>query len=412
MSVGDIHNRNGRIEKTVKSIKESEYISDYNKEQLLSFRDFLYSQDLSKDRIARYLYSWYQLLEHIEWELDDPTKDRMIELVGKVNQNKVRDRELSPYTKMEYKKAIRKFYVDYLESKRNGDFDGEKLCDFFSLTVNTDHTDPDRLPTPSTVRELFKHSNRIRDKAFITTLWSSAGRIGEVLGLQWKDVKFDSGIAKVRFRDTKTGGSRTVPLRAGYLYLQQLQEQDPRSSEPEAFLFRGVRTDKQLSHSGASNIIKRARENTDIPSRIKTNPHAFRKGRATYLAKKGMNQAQLCSFGGWAQGSSHVAKYIRMAESDVENSIKKISGMQDHEKEIEEDIDPVKCHKCGELNKFEAETCRSCGEALKTSDLYGKVQVEKRASDFKDELIKSNTDFEPKELDQKAKEFVKEELEL
>jgi site-specific recombinase XerD len=312
---------------------------------------------------------------------------------------------------MEYKKAVRKLYTDYLESKKE-DFNGEKLCDFFSLTVNVSHTDPDRLPTPDIVRALVESATKSRDKALIMTLWSSAGRIGEILGLQWKDVKFDSSIAKVRFRETKTGGSRTVPLRAGFVYLKELKEKDSRSNEQDAFVFRSFYQDTQLSHTGACKVIKRAREKTDIPDRIKTNPHAFRKGRATYLAARGMNQAQLCEFGGWAQGSSHVAKYIRMAESDVENSIKKIAGLRDSDKELEEDLNPIKCHDCNALNKFEAINCNQCGEAISMEEQFIESQIEEKTDQFMEEVIRSQTEFKPKEINEKAKEFVNEEFNL
>ncbi len=407
MSIGDIHNRDGRIKKTVQKLENSTEYSKHNKEVILDFKDFLFSQNLSKDRIARYLYSWHQLLQHVDYKLDEVEKDDLIELVGKINQDKIKDRELSEYTKMEYKKAVRKMYTDYLESK-NPEFDGETLCDFFSLTVNTSHTDPDRLPTPEVVSMLVQNASRIRDKALIMTLWSSAGRIGEVLGLQWKDVKFSNDITKIRFRDTKTGGSRTVPLRAGYLYLKDLQDSDQRSDESDAFVFRNLTNDKQMSHKAACGILKRARSDTNIGARVKTNPHAFRKGRATFLAAQGMNQAQLCEFGGWAQGSSHVAKYIRMAESDVEEGIRQIAGIQEADEKFRKDLNPVQCYDCNELNKFEAENCTSCGAVLTTSEMFEQKQIEEATDELVFEIAKSETGFTEDEIEKKAQELVEE----
>lgn len=66
--------------------------------------------------------------------------------------------------------------------------------------------------------------------------------------------------------------------------------------------------------------------------------HAFRKGRATYLVAQGMNQAQLCKFGGWLQGSKHVSKYIRLAEADVENGLKQTYDMETKESDSERDL--------------------------------------------------------------------------
>lgn len=419
MTNGDIHNRKNKINNTIKSLKTDVDASDHNRELVIDFKDYLQAQDLSIDRISRYLYTWKQLLPHINWKLDEPEKDDLITLIGKINQDQVKE-GISDHTKMEYKKAVRKFYTDFLESKKSG-LDGEELCDFFTLTVNTKDPDPETLPTPRTVEKLIDHAKNIRDKAFLMTLWSSGGRIGEILGLQWRDITFKNQkgeeLAKIKFRDTKTGDDRSVPLRAGYLYLKQLQDCDLRGDEPDAFIFRSTTNDTQLSHNAATSIINRARERAekqgkDIPNRLKTNPHAFRKGRATYLAAQGMNQAQLCRYFGWVQGSKHVAKYVRLSKADVEKGIKKIYGIKNTDQEEEQDLEPVHCHNCQELNRFEADHCKKCGETLESSELFTEVQVEQHAEKFQEELIKSNTEYDPETINEKAKEFVEKELNL
>lgn len=151
--------------------------------------------------------------------------------------------------------------------------------------------------------------------------------------------------------------------------------------------------------------MRRIRKKTDIPDRIKTNPHAFRKGRATYLAAQGMNQAQLCEFGGWVQGSGEVAVYIRMAESDVEQGIREISGIQKREDDTEEDLDPVKCQECKKLNKFEAENCRDCGATLKTSDLFTEVQIEEMKDELKTKMIEEDIGKSEEEIIEGLEKF-------
>ncbi|MFB6100493.1 MAG: tyrosine-type recombinase/integrase, partial [Candidatus Nanohalobium sp.] len=236
-------------------IEESSRIQDYNKEVIKEFKRFLDAQDLSIDRISRYLYTWKRFTEHISWKIDEASKDNMIDLVADINKDRIRDRELSDHTKMEYKKALKKMYGDFLESKRE-DIDGESLTDFFSTTVPRKRTDPDRLPRPEHIKSMIKQADKIRDKAFMITLWSSGGRIGEVLGLQWKDVKFKDSLTSVKFRKTKTGGSRTVPLRAGVVYLQELQTSDEKSNDPDAYIFRS-RYGDQMSYNAAYSIIDR-----------------------------------------------------------------------------------------------------------------------------------------------------------
>lgn len=408
MSDGDIHNSARLVKQNAERIQNltEEKISDRNKELLLEFKDYLYSQDLSNSRIARYLYTWYRLAPFIDFDLDNPEKKDLVSLVGKINQSEIKDSEMAEETKKEYKKAVKKFFKDFIDTKVD-EIDGEDLTSFFTLTVKSKYTDPDHLPTPDTVKKLVKRADRIRDKAFLMTLWSTAGRTSEILGLKWKDVKVGDDIATVTFRDTKTGGDRTVPMIAGYLYLRDLKEYDHRGNEPEAFVFRGLRSDEQLSYQGASQIIKRTREKADIAPETKTNPHAFRKGRATYLAAQGMNQAQLCEFGGWVQGSKEVAVYIRMAEKDVEQGIRKIAGFEDNgDSEPEEDLNPVRCHICKKLNKFEADNCKNCGETLETSVLFDEVQIQKTKDKLKTKMIEEDIGMDDEDIRSAARELL------
>lgn len=413
MTDGDIHNRDGKIQNTIERIQNLENISERNKEVLIAFKEYLFSQNLSKDRISRYLYSWLRMVQHVEFTLDKPEKDDIVKLVGKINRSKISDKdEIADSTKAEYRKCVRKFYKDFLGNQRE-DIEGKELTSFFTVTASAPSVDPDEIPTPRHVRKLVKNVDRTRDKAFIMTVWSSGGRIGEILGLRWKDVTFTEQIAKIRFRQTKTGGSRTVPLTAGYLYLKELQEKDEKSNDREAYVFRSLTSKSQLSHNGACNIIKRANKKKNssiIPRKIRINPHAFRKGRATYLASKGMNQAQICEYFGWVQGSDKASRYIRMAQSDVESGIKKVAGYEIEETEEERDLHPVKCPSCGELNKFEAETCIECGDVLSTSELFSRVKVEEATKKLRKRVITEKTGLEDEKINEHAKQIVAEDL--
>lgn len=422
MTNGDPHNLEKYHKKAFSNLKNSEDISEHNKNLLVQFHNYLLSQDLSDSRITRHLQCLKTLAEFIDHDIESMSKTQMRELVAAINQDRIKDQDLADSTKAEYRKSLIKFYSDFLQSMKSEidaldpDFDGNELTDFFTSTTRLKRPDPDKLPTPDTVRQLMANVEKKRDKAFLIALWSTGGRIGEILGLQWGDIKFrnqkEKEIAKVVFRDTKTGEDRKVPLRSGYVYLKELEEKDPESNNPDAWVFKSSRTGDQLEYRAAYKIIKRARERADIPNYIKTNPHAFRKGRATFLAAQGMNQATLCEYMGWVQGSDQAAVYISLAESDKEDTIMELSGVKTETESRRKGLLPVNCHECRELNKFEAETCSNCGETLSSSDLFQQAQIEEKTKDFKDELIRSDTEFKPEEINEKAKQFVKDEFNL
>jgi integrase len=418
MPNGDPHHMENRLETATSKIHNSEEISNKDKELLQQFQEHLNTQDLSTSRITRHLQCLKILAEYSEEPLLIDNRKQVNRLVAGINKNKIKDKELSDSTKAEYRKSLIKYVTDFLESmkfdidKLDEEMNGDELMKNITSTVPSKRPDPDRLPTPNTVRKLVKNTSNTRDKAFIMSLWSTGGRIGELLGLKWKDLKFKQRngerIAQVKFRDTKTNDSRKVPLRAGVVTLEKWKDESFESSNPESYIFHNFDNGNQLTYNSAYKIIKRSRKKSEIEENIKTNPHSFRKARATFLASQGMNQANLCDYMGWVQGSDQAAVYIGLAESDKENSIMELAGLEVPEDQQQRDLLPVRCHVCGELNSFERENCKSCSEILTTSEMFEQVKIEEATDELVYNVAMNEGGFSEDELREKAEELVKE----
>lgn len=415
MSDGDPHNRKERIQSTLQTVKTSEKISEHNKELFLDFKKYLEGEGLSQDRISRYLYSLKKVVEEVDWKLSEPDKDRLIELVGDINQSKYWSKEISESTKAEYKKLVRKLYKDYLNAKKT-QIDGEQLTDFFTVTVKKNYADPDELPKPRHIASIVKHCERTRDSAFCMLLWSSSGRIGAILGLRWKDIRFHEDIATVKFRDTKTGDNRKVPVASAFPYLKHHKENSIISDNPEAFVFRKINStnpEGQLSYNGAKGIIERAVERAEIPDYIRTNPHAFRKGRISDLARKGFSEAQVSKVSGHIIGSDEIRVYCRLASEDITSSIREEAGLEVEEDEVEKDpLRPKKCanKSCNYLNKWENEHCTNCGKVLETGELFKEVKTKEAEEEIRKNIVKKETNWDSEEVSEKAEELVERTL--
>ena len=428
MTQGDIHNRQNTLQRLKEQIKTSPDISDRDKKLLIhgnsnfpSFLTFMQNKDHSISRIIRYLRTTKKVAEYTSWNFEEVSKTKLTELIGDLNTDRITKNNDEPYadsTKREIKKGIRKLYTDYFESYSEelniqDSFNGEEVINF-TLTIDRSYTDPDRLPTPYTVRKLIENMDKPRDKAYAMLLWSTGGRHGEILGLKWKDVSFAGATGTVTFRDTKTGGDHTVPMAEALPFVRMHMMNDKESSDQDTYLFRSQQSGEQYSGSGAAKILERAREKTEISEKIKTNPHAFRKARTVYWIRQGKNEAWICKHMNWKPGSNVVAHYARVAKEDVEKGVAEHLGLDSEDSEEDEAgvLTPSECHECGEINSFEADTCRSCGEALSAGDLIQKHQIEKQTTRFKDEIIRSDTDFQPESINEKAKKFVKKEFNL
>jgi len=105
-----------------------------------------------------------------------------------------------------------------------------------------------------------------------------------------------------------------------------------------------------------------------------------------------------------------VAKYIRMAEEDVEDGIREIAGLEKNDSDSEENLNPVKCHKCGTMNKFETENCSNCVAVLTTSEKFKEGQIDEAKDKLKNEMIKNKIGIEDDKIEEKSRELIKSEV--
>lgn len=412
MTDGDPHHRKQRIRNTLEEIEKSEKVSDHNKQVVEDFKRYLESQNLSLDRISRYLYSLKRIVLNIDWKLDEPDKDKAIDLVGDINRSEYWNKEIADATKKEYLKLLRKLWDDWLDGQRE-DVDGEKLTDFFSVTEKKNYDSPEVLPKPAHVAEIVRNIPRARGRSFAMLLWTAA-RVGAVLGCRWKDIRLHSDIATVRFRDTKTGDDREVPAASAYPFLKRYKEQDPLGDNPEAFLFRPLNStdpDEQLTYNGAKGIIERAAERADIAEHIKTNPHAWRKGRISELARKGFSEAQISKISGHIVGSEEIRVYARIATQDVESDIRRHAGLPvDSEDEEKDPLRPKKCPECGSLNRFLAEVCErdGCEQVLRETEIFQRYQQEKTERELRKKVIDRETEWSEERISEEAENLLEE----
>lgn len=390
--MGDIHNRKKYLDRTVEKLENSE-LSQHNVDLILELKEALLAEDLSTERVCRYMTSFNTLDHLIDFKLDEATKRDINRLAGQINQNKINDKNYSPWTLAEFKKAILKFYKhqEGITEKKEKPEVAEKV----KVNVKKNEkpkTDPDELPKPSDVADMVKAAQNKRDKALIFLTWDTGARIGEILNLKWKDVKFGEELTTIRIRHSKTE-PRPVPIRSCVETLKDWREEHP---EPELdnYVFIKLRKDDpeddhypQLAYDSARVRFSRLADQADVD--CKSNPHAFRKGRATNLASQGMNQAQLCEYFGWVQGSDQAATYIRMSEKDTEKAVKRIHGMEVDE-EDEETLTPTECANCGTTNSAVRDYCKECNEIISDQqELIKQKKEEKLTKEVNQDILDS-----------------------
>lgn len=202
----------------------------------------------------------------------------------------------------------------------------------------------------------------LRDKAAIETLYETACRPHEFLGLKKSNVTFDDYGALVHVEKGKTGPRRirvvnAAPLLANWIENHPLKPRDA----PLWVDLSNNTTYEGLHWLGLGKLVRRLTKTAGIEKNV--HPYIFRHTRLTHLAKF-MTEAQLCIFAGWEQGSDMPRMYVHLSGKDVDAALLKSYGLIGQEKESPVAKAPKKCVRCGATCSAEAETCSRCGMAL------------------------------------------------
>jgi integrase len=144
----------------------------------------------------------------------------------------------------------------------------------------------------------------LEEALFVSLLYESGCRIGELLNLRKKDIIFDDNGA-VLLVNGKTGSRRVRIVQTAYLlkkYVKNLKNEK---------LF-------SLSNAAYIKILKKLAKKAGITKRIY--PHLFRHTRATHLANF-LTESQLKIFFGWSKNSRMPATYVHLSGRDIDQAI-------------------------------------------------------------------------------------------
>ena len=355
----DAHDYKRRLEKVLAQIMADPSIPEKNKEAICRFQENCFIEGISTGRITRYLYDLRHISKWLGKEFENVTKEDIRSLIGRIEKETFKKRgEEVPYqesTKRDFRITIKKFYrwlretEDYPEEVKWIKSMGRK-CERIKL--------PEEMLSEEDIKNLINVAENPRDKAFIAILYESGCRIGEMLFLRLKHIKFDQYGAQLLV-DGKTG-YRRIRIIASAPYLTEWINKHPKRDDPEAPLW--ITRDYEIMRYAALRItFKRIFKKAGVHKKI--NFHNFRHSRATYLANH-LTEAQMKEFFGWVQASDMASIYVHLSGRDVDNALLKVHGIKKPEEEEKSQINPKKCPRCQEINPFTNKYCNRCGMIL------------------------------------------------
>jgi len=351
----DIHNMDRRLQQRKNLFQKRSKIGK-NKKIVNEFIEYLAVTGISKARMERYLGLFIDLDNCLKKEFDKVNEKDIKKYIANMQE-----RNHSPSTIYTHLVTIKRFYK-WLKGKDEYYPDVVKWLKPRIRKTDMKPLGEGDLITESDVKKMIEVAENPRDKAFVSMLFESGCRIGELASLQVKNVKFDSNGVILTVQG-KTG-VRPVRVITSTPYLMTWLQCHPLRDNPNSPLWIGINhsNKNQMLHYRAftKNLCTLARK---AGLKKKCNPHLFRHSRATQLANH-LTELQMDKYFGWTFGSRMPSTYVHMSGRDLDASIFQLNGIKPEEKANKPEIQPIFCPRCNTINQTDAKFCKTCASAL------------------------------------------------
>jgi integrase len=373
-----------KIDLLREQIRDSETLSDRDRENLLAFSerlDLLKSEysDQRHEKLLRHCAIMAGQSQQIDQsELPDvelsaalESEDAAFALLGWINA-----RYDNEETNKDYRLALRMF------GKRLNDGEVPESLESIPTTTSRNYNPTpnpaDMLDWEDDVVPMVEATRNPRDAALIAVAWDSGARGGEITDLTVGDVT-DSRHGLKLTLDGKTG-QRSVLLVPSVPYLNRWLGEHPGDDSDR--LWSKLTSPEPVTYQQLRKSIRSAAQRAGVSKPVTfTN---FRKSQASHLASRGMNEATIKNRLGWSQGSSVASRYVSIFGEDSDREVARLHGA-DIEQEEPEPIAPVECPRCGRENPRDHEECMFCGQLL---DVKAVQSVQDREREVRDAAMR------------------------
>lgn len=393
----DIHNYGRRLEKVLEKTKKSDILEE-NKKTITDFQSYLTVRGLSVARIERYIQYTCFVASAINKPFNDMTKDDVVKLLEEVQKKE----EWCDRTKYDFKVIFRSFFKWLKQSE---EYPPE--VKWIKTSKVNNHQLPEEILTEEEVKRLIEKTDNLRDKSFVSVLYESGCRIGELLTLKIRNIQPNEYGMALNVNG-KTGQRRVLVISSAPTLANWLNTH-PYKDNPNALVWVGIGTrnkNENLRYHAVVMMLRKLSELSGIKKRV--NPHSFRHARATHLANR-LTEAQMKQYFGWKQGSDMASIYVHLSGRDTDEALLKIHGLINEEDGKEKILRLQICSRCKEKNDPTSDYCKRCASPL---ELEKALDLDEQRKDYDKSMMrllalitKKLTDKDPQLKKEIKKEF-------
>jgi integrase/recombinase XerD len=242
------------------------------------------------------------------------------------------------------------------------------------MTVHLKKRDEKRLQrtellTPQDIDALLQVCHNPRDKALMSILWETGGRISEIGNLELRHVtKHEHGY--ILDVEGKTG-RRSPLIISSAPQLAVWLSHHPFRDRPSAPLWVHYQYRKDctpIDYDTIRTMLKRHFRRAGITKPF--HPHLFRHSRATFVLARGiMTDAQARRYFGWTSESTMIGRYAHLVDADAHNALLKENNLAPSTPTTTA-LATHQCQRCGTLNAPQAPHCMNCTLPLHERAMY------------------------------------------
>jgi len=317
---------------------------------------------LSPSRIRKYRYTLGRISKRVG-PFESVTIPDLKDYIREVNSS-----DYEQWTKRDYRLFTKKFFV-WLR--------GKEFVEWIKLGHVKSTVGPEDILTQDELIRLKNACTQLRDKALIETLYETACRPQEFLGLKKGNIVFDDKIARVHVEKGKTGPRSILVVNATPLLANWIANHPLKSKDAPLWVDLSPNTRYEpLRWIGLRRLVQRIAKSANLDKDIY--PYLFRHTRLTHLAKF-MTEASLNVIAGWEEGSAMPRTYVHLSGKDVEDTLLAAYGIVP-KGDVILAKPPITCARCETLCESSQETCHKCGMVL-TVEAAMKIQEQDEGKD-------------------------------
>jgi site-specific recombinase XerD len=309
----DVYQATDDLNRELKRWKGIEF-SGANRTAAEEFKERIMKDNIKDTTRKDHLQNIRILAPHIDFNLKTADKSDIRELVRKINDDHIRQRDGSRYaawSKKDLRSSLKKFY-------RVG-LDRPEVASYFRThPKERDKPDLQAIDIPSK-QDIARLANLMDDDLYSSVLWlhwSLGVRVKELMNIKRRGVRKHKGLLWVDVPTGEKTGPRSIPVLHRQEDLTTLRKKGRRSNS--SFLL-SDKQNKPMKYNAYEQQFRAAAEYVDTAAIL--TPKMVRKSRATHMAsRKDVNAPKLQKYFGWSDLST-AEFYIQLADSALEDLV-------------------------------------------------------------------------------------------